>query len=796
MAVAEQTPYKEYTANGVTTSFPLEFDCENQDHLIVTVNDIEPENGQWSLINGAVVFLIAPANQAKIVIQRNTPFERDTDYQSYNNSFRPSPVNKDFDRIWWKLQELWVQITLLWAALNAKVAALWLALAKEIQDRTKADLDIRAWVGVLLNNIASEGILNTLALTSVESISDLQNLVKWDGRTVYVKSYHQGLNKGGGARIYNYSRRNENDGFLCINGWVLTLEQIVDVSAGGITGVNDETQKLQAVVTGAKGRAINLEGLHVKTKGISIGSNTKIFNGTLDFSSSNIIDPDYRFYDGYIIGDNRPRSYNAEYNPNYASLPQLENIEIDNIEFVLPTNPTNAYRAVFFHKINGLKFTNNRLESSNHHTWLQVVGGHDGIDLSSVTPQTYVRKMPNGRCSNIVVSGNYMKTDWDSTKTAFYQNRLCHIVSSENIDCSYNTVINTPCAIAIDHFNRSASIHHNFYEAEKAIVNTLYQHMDGADSMAYYVGQGSYDVTVSDNYAHNYGQAGVYIEAAKAVSVKSNRLSVDSGINTNISKVGIQLQSNVYFQAGNNTNVVGNVSDSNVFDNVVYSATRAFETNGVYSNSHEKINVFGNTFSSINSLGAVTLHNIYQSTFNSNNIFSTLMVAKTDTLSVFDNTVLSSGNYALNLNADKKYSTTIKNNKFKGFNYASLISNSLSHDFVISKNLLELDQNMNLVNKTGSGNLKIIDFILNDSFSLQSESLNIAAGAITGVLLTCDVSKPEWGVDVSLIRWQGLSILASYTQEGSIVAIVQNTGSTTFSGKVYFRAKLHSMIFS
>ncbi|WP_336148613.1 right-handed parallel beta-helix repeat-containing protein [Acinetobacter ursingii] len=108
MAVPEQTPYKEYTANGVTTSFPLEFDCENQDHLIVTVNDIEPENGQWSFINGAVVFLIAPANQAKIVIQRNTPLERNTNYQTTNNSFRPQPVNKDFDRIWWKLQELGV----------------------------------------------------------------------------------------------------------------------------------------------------------------------------------------------------------------------------------------------------------------------------------------------------------------------------------------------------------------------------------------------------------------------------------------------------------------------------------------------------------------------------------------------------------------------------------------------------------------------------------------------------------------------------------------------------------------
>lgn len=219
MAVPEQTPYKEYTANGVTTSFPLEFDCDNQDHLIVTVNDIEPENGQWSLINGAVVFLLAPANQAKIIIQRNTPLERNTDYQTYNNSFRPQPVNKDLDRIWWKLQELWVQVSLLWT----QIKLLWSGLKNEIKDRIAADLAIRSWVLVLLNNIVDSGLVSAIAVTTVESISDLNNLIAWDGRTVYVKSYYQGLNKGGGTRIYNYSRRNENDGFLCIDGWVLQV---------------------------------------------------------------------------------------------------------------------------------------------------------------------------------------------------------------------------------------------------------------------------------------------------------------------------------------------------------------------------------------------------------------------------------------------------------------------------------------------------------------------------------------------------------------------------------------------
>lgn len=113
MAVSEQTPYIEYVVNGITTSFALEFDCDNRDHLIVLVDDVEPVVGSWSFSNGAVVFNTAPENGKKITIQRNTPFSRTTDYQSYNNSFRPPAVNNDFDRVWFKIQELGVKDWLL-----------------------------------------------------------------------------------------------------------------------------------------------------------------------------------------------------------------------------------------------------------------------------------------------------------------------------------------------------------------------------------------------------------------------------------------------------------------------------------------------------------------------------------------------------------------------------------------------------------------------------------------------------------------------------------------------------------
>lgn len=143
MAVQPQTPYIEHIANGTATGFNLGFDCDDQDHLIVLVDDAEPAVGSWSLVGGAVVFGAAPTSGNKITIQRNTPFERKRDYQSYDNSFRPPVVNKDFDRIWLKTQELGVSDWLLGLKIqkfrdDVNLTALeeTLEQAKEIRDAT------------------------------------------------------------------------------------------------------------------------------------------------------------------------------------------------------------------------------------------------------------------------------------------------------------------------------------------------------------------------------------------------------------------------------------------------------------------------------------------------------------------------------------------------------------------------------------------------------------------------------------------------------------------------------------
>lgn len=144
MAVPEQTPYIEHTGNGATTSFSLGFQCESKDHLIVLVDEIEPPIATWSLTGGNVVFTTAPASGSKITLQRNTPFSRTTDYQSYNNSFRPPAVNKDFDWIWLKLQELGVADWILGNRIDA--------LKNYVDDR---DDELRAY---LMEEIRKQGV--------------------------------------------------------------------------------------------------------------------------------------------------------------------------------------------------------------------------------------------------------------------------------------------------------------------------------------------------------------------------------------------------------------------------------------------------------------------------------------------------------------------------------------------------------------------------------------------------------------------------------------------------------------
>ncbi|ETQ80318.1 hypothetical protein [Acinetobacter baumannii] len=223
MSVPVQTPSKEYIANGTTTAFPLEFNCDKAEYLIVTLNGEEAPVGSWTLANDTVTFNVAPLNGVVVNLERNTPFQRTTNYQLYDNSFRPSAVNKDFDLIWWKLQELGYRDQVIWLALVKEISDRiagddnlqnqintideWLGnlqenvdqntndieqlvndLSKEIADRIKGDQILKDMFLSMIDEAINEGTINALAVTHVDSLEGLNAISNvWDGRTIYVK---------------------------------------------------------------------------------------------------------------------------------------------------------------------------------------------------------------------------------------------------------------------------------------------------------------------------------------------------------------------------------------------------------------------------------------------------------------------------------------------------------------------------------------------------------------------------------------------------------------------------------
>lgn len=249
MAVPEQTPYKEYEGNGVVKSFPLTFDCDNQEHLIVLVDGVEPIVGTWSLNTGTVVFSIAPLNDSKITFQRNTPLKRDTNFQSYDNSFRPPVVNKDFDGIWRKLQELGVTNWLT----DTDIKNLG-AYVNSLNDETRDDFfnklgSLEQNTNAMLEEAIKNGAVSSLAITTVNSFNELNTIAKWEGRTVFVKGLQ------GGSFEYKASKAYQNDGGTVFNGWVritLLTENLVEWWGAKWDGT-DTTEALdKAIIESAK----------------------------------------------------------------------------------------------------------------------------------------------------------------------------------------------------------------------------------------------------------------------------------------------------------------------------------------------------------------------------------------------------------------------------------------------------------------------------------------------------------------------------------------------------------------
>lgn len=105
MSVPEQVPYKEYRATGSNNSFEITFYLPDPKDLVVMVNKEIPPVGAYSIQDNTVVFNTPPNEGDLVELTRDTQLDRETNFKSYDNSFRPETINFDLDKIWLVLQE-------------------------------------------------------------------------------------------------------------------------------------------------------------------------------------------------------------------------------------------------------------------------------------------------------------------------------------------------------------------------------------------------------------------------------------------------------------------------------------------------------------------------------------------------------------------------------------------------------------------------------------------------------------------------------------------------------------------
>jgi hypothetical protein len=115
MTVDVQTPFNEHTGNGVTTNFGYTFLLIDEGDLKVYLDGVLQDSADYTVsgvgvdAGGSVVFDTAPANLVAVLLSRDLPLERSTDYQS-NGDLPSETVDNDFDRLWQALQQQKAQL--------------------------------------------------------------------------------------------------------------------------------------------------------------------------------------------------------------------------------------------------------------------------------------------------------------------------------------------------------------------------------------------------------------------------------------------------------------------------------------------------------------------------------------------------------------------------------------------------------------------------------------------------------------------------------------------------------------
>ncbi|MFX7165221.1 phage tail protein [Acinetobacter baumannii] len=272
---------------------------------------------------------------------------------------------------------------------------------------------------------------------TVNTVGDLANITEtWDGRTVYVKGYHEPENlalaqpfKGGGTRIYNDSRKNENDGFLCINGWVLQLDNnVVTPEQAGAKGdgITDDFIALKKVFTSRLKVECDCFATYKTSKPIELFTGQKITGNGATISK-------YSASKTGITGRTDPAGNPYNYDQDCAVVfaawyGYFSYVDIENLTIVKEKVNGEDVGKVFFAPY---------MSQSNFKS-LTVKGGEYGFYCEDIWMMNWTRCSAYAKCGFYIGTGtsNTFDTCWSKeTKAGYSAYRIHNLVYSTLKNC-------------------------------------------------------------------------------------------------------------------------------------------------------------------------------------------------------------------------------------------------------------------------------------------------------------------------------------------------------------------------
>ncbi|MGO5536025.1 hypothetical protein PGK06_012550 [Acinetobacter baumannii] len=305
--------FNQEDATGVSVKHQVGADFENVDESLYTVTLNEDNLG------GYITFLNAPVIGFQFYIAGETPVDQALDITNYDN-FYPDAIEHSLDKLTSILQE-WAHslgleklsrdkaLEILDQAIQNQIREQGLALdqidsySKDLANRITNIVIERGWLAELIADKngknqqqlndeqlqlnAEQQQLNAVTIQRVKSISEMLNIMNpSNGQTVFVQSYYEDTNEGGGNFTFNSNFFFLNDRGICLNGWVRNDTSVITPEMFGAKANDftfDNSIFIQAMLETGMEFTVKAEKTYFITK--ILNTNGQKYNGVFSLKS-------------------------------------------------------------------------------------------------------------------------------------------------------------------------------------------------------------------------------------------------------------------------------------------------------------------------------------------------------------------------------------------------------------------------------------------------------------------------------------------------------------------------------